>query len=88
MSVNFAELSLCYSAGFLTCGKISRRGTDRFIPLPQEAVLRVFVALESPSSSAESEPESLGFNAFGSKLARLESRLGIQFFRDFAHILK
>jgi hypothetical protein len=42
--------------------KILRRGTDGFTSRLKEVVLRIFIALKNPSSSAGSEPANLGSN--------------------------
>jgi hypothetical protein len=37
-----------------------RHGTDGFTSLPKEVVLRIFITLKNPSSSAGFEPANLG----------------------------
>jgi hypothetical protein len=48
------------SKGSLTCRKILRRGTDGFTSPQKESVLRIFIALKNPSSSAGFEPAKIG----------------------------
>jgi hypothetical protein len=47
---------------FFTCREILRHGDDGFTSLPKEGVLRIFIALKNPSSSARFEPENSGLN--------------------------
>jgi hypothetical protein len=48
-SENFADQYLKYLKVSLTCLKILRHGTSVFISHPKEGVLRIFMALKSPS---------------------------------------
>jgi hypothetical protein len=48
--------------GSLTCHKISRHGADDFAFPPKEVVLRIFIALKNPSSSAGFEPMNFRYN--------------------------
>jgi hypothetical protein len=48
--------------GSLTCRKILRHGADSFTSLSKEVVLRIFIAVKNPSSSAGYEPTNLGSN--------------------------
>jgi hypothetical protein len=54
---------ICHiSRGSLTCYKILRHGADGYTSPPNEGVLRIFIALTNPSSSAAFEPTKLGSN--------------------------
>jgi hypothetical protein len=46
--------------GFLTCRKILRHRSDGFTSPPKEGVLRIFIALENPLSTAGFETSNLG----------------------------
>jgi hypothetical protein len=46
----------------LTCCNILQHGTDGFLSPPKEVVLRIAIALETPSSSAGFEPENFESN--------------------------
>jgi hypothetical protein len=61
MSVNFAdEVSLSYSAGIFNIpSNLTTWGLRLYFP-PKEVVLRIFIAVKSPSSSAGFEPANLG----------------------------
>jgi hypothetical protein len=48
--------------GLLTCRKILQHWTDDFTSSPKKFVLRIFIALKNPSSSAGFEPMNLGSN--------------------------
>jgi hypothetical protein len=61
-SENFAYQCLKYLSGFLTCHKILRHGTSDFTSHPEKGVLRIFIALKNPYSSAGFEPANLGSN--------------------------
>jgi hypothetical protein len=56
------EGSFRTSRVLLTCRKILRHGADGFTSLPKEVVLRIFIALKYPSSSAGFEPVNLMSN--------------------------
>jgi hypothetical protein len=50
------------SKEFLICRMILRHGADGFTSVPKGSVLRIFIALKNPSSSAGFEPANLGSN--------------------------
>jgi hypothetical protein len=63
MAANFAyEVSLSYLWVSLACRKIVQHGTDGFSPPAKEVILRIFVAIRTPSSSARSELAKLESN--------------------------
>jgi hypothetical protein len=63
MVVNFGyEVSVLHSAGFLTCRKILRHGTDGFTSPPKEVELQIFIAIKNQSSSAGYKPANVGSN--------------------------
>jgi hypothetical protein len=57
---DFAYQYLKYLKGSLTYRKILRHGTSGFISLPKEGVLRIFIALKSPSPWPGLNPRPLG----------------------------
>jgi hypothetical protein len=59
----YLTYEICHiSRGSLTFYKILRHGADGFTSPPNEGVLRIFIALTNPSSSAAFEPTKLGSN--------------------------
>jgi hypothetical protein len=57
----FLAKYLCHTPqGYLTYLKILRDGDYGFISPPKKVVLRIFIALRSPSSSAWFEPANIG----------------------------
>jgi hypothetical protein len=63
MAVNFATKYLLHtSQGSSTCRKLLTHGIDGFTSPPKEVVLRILVAVKTPSSSAGFEPANLGLN--------------------------
>jgi hypothetical protein len=59
-SEDFSYQYLKYHEGFLTCCKILRHGTSGFTFHAKEGVLRIFIALKSPSPRSGLNPRSLG----------------------------
>jgi hypothetical protein len=55
------EVSLAYSAGFLSCRKILH-GADVVTSTPKEDLVQIFIALKNPLSSVGFEPANLGSN--------------------------
>jgi hypothetical protein len=63
MAMNFAdEVSLSHTAEFLTYRRIIRLEADGFSSPPKEVMLRIFIALKNPHSSAAFELVNLGSN--------------------------
>jgi hypothetical protein len=61
MAAEFCLQSIFFHARKVLLHAVNvRHGTDGFTSVPKEVVLRIFVALKNPSSSAGFEPTSLG----------------------------